>query len=208
MRKTISFMIVMFIGILTPISHAVADETGSGLGVSGVAQLMLHITKDKREQRSLLGKVIYMEKKISGDSLSFLQVYHDQEFESMIIGYSMTWGNFQGALGIGTARYSNTTRTLVNPWLYYSNEETGIEGLLYAERYRHDRKDPLFVKMLAQKKFESNPIAGVYGETFAGVGPMLGYQFTKKFSARVVVPVAKLPDTGRVHALILFSLSF
>lgn len=176
-------------------------------GVFLQVETVSHLSRNKSEQRNLLGKIGYLEKEVNDDGLSvWVQGYHDAAFQAVYLGLAQKFGNLQVALGTGKAYYDGRSRTLANPWVYYGDEERGLEGLLYAEVYRGEPVH--FYKGSFQKTFENGVIAGVYGESFAGIGLMLGYQFNKHFSVRVVVPMVLQPEEGKQTALILSKLAF
>lgn len=187
-------------------TNSVETEKVSG-GVYLQVEAVSHLSRNKSEQSNLLGKIVYLEKEVNDDGLSvWAQAYSDAAFDSVYLGLAQKLSNFQVALGVGKARYDGSSRSLVNPWVYYGDEERGLEGLLYAEVYRGEPVH--FYKGSFQKKFENGVIVGVYGESFAGIGPMLGYQFNEHFSVRVMIPKWLQPDEGRQRALVFFRIVF
>ena len=153
--------------------------------------------------------------KSSGDSLStasaYVEVplkvgaslwgtlYHDKDFKGAYVGLSKQFGNWQVALGLGSAWYDDTRKNVINPWLFYSSAE--YEALAHAERYLRDNEDPWFVKGYVQKKFNNFAI-GVYGETDFGIGPMLTISLHKAIKVWIIVPVASRPNEGGAKFLI------
>ncbi len=184
---------------LTP---AIAEEGDTYLQV----EVISHLSRNKAEQRSLLGKIVYGEKEYAHGLIVFGQLYHDEESRSAFVGVSKRFGGFQIGFGAGPERHANRTRMGVTSWLFYSNEEHKVEGILYNETYRGD---PVrFYRGSLHKTFENGVIAGLYGESFAGMGPLFGCQLTKEFSVRAMVPTTFKPDGGGVKALVLIKYVF
>ncbi len=206
MRKNLGFFPVVLVGVLGAFSNTMAaEEKVEGYGITGEVQFAGYVSRHKSEKSSHLGKILYLEKEIANDFSGFVQLVHYQDFTSAYIGVAKKFGDFQVAIGAGPARYGNTTRTAISPWVYYAHEDSGIEALVYGERYRHEKDGTWFYKGYFQKSFGNGMIVGAWGESEVGIGPMLGYKFTDAMSIRITVPVTKQPDEARVRALILLT---
>ena len=199
-----NWFVRLFIAIAMMVSNVAFASDGKSLAekqVSGTyvsLEAAYHRSRDTRVTPNFLGKTLYAEKEIGNGLLVFTQVYHDPEFSSVFVGVSRKFGDFQVGLAVGPSWYDGRRWNTVNPWLYYGKD--GIEGSLYAEAYKGD---PVrFYKGHLQNTFSNGIIAGVYGESFAGVGPMVGYQFTEHLSVRVMVPVTVRPDEGGAKVLV------
>ncbi len=206
MRKNLGFFLAVLVGVLGAFSNTMAaEEKVEGYGITGEVQFAGYVSRHKSEKSSHLGKILYLEKEIAKDISGFIQLVHYQDFTSAYIGVAKKFGDFQVAIGAGPARYGNITRTAISPWVYYAHEDSGIEALVYGERYRHEKDGTWFYKGYFQKSFGNGMIVGAWGESEVGIGPMLGYKFTDTLNIRITVPVTKQPDEARVRALILLT---
>lgn len=135
-----------------------------------------------------------------GDDVSLWAMgYHDRDFREVYAGLTKRFGNWQIALGAGTAWYDGSSKTVIAPWLYYSSDD--YEGSLLIERYLKDEEDPLFYKVSFEKKF-GDLQAGLYGEKGFGLGPIVTWKVSKNVKFFVTVPVAYLPSEERMKALV------
>ncbi len=169
-------------------------------------EVQLTYRTGRKSQGDLFGRQVYLENPLGDSGYSvWASGYKDQEFKSVLVGIAKKEGNWQVGLGLGSAWYDEKRRNVVSPWLFYSSDE--YEGLLLAERYMGDSKDPWFYKGYAKMKVGDFGI-GVYGEKGMGIGPMLSYKLTKSMELWGTVPVAKKPSEGGFGLLIGFKWSF
>ncbi len=206
MRKILGFFLAVLVGVLGSLSNTMAaEEKVEGYGITGEVQFAGYVSRHKSEKSSHLGKILYLEKEIAKDVSGFMQLVHYQDFSSAYIGVAKKFGDFQVAIGAGPARYNHATRTAVTMWTFYTSEGSGIEALIYSERYRHEKEGAFFNKGYIQYTGGSGLILGFWGESEVGIGPMIGYKFTDTLNIRITVPVTKQPDEARVRALILLT---
>lgn len=126
----------------------------------------------------------------------FTYAYYDDYFKSLYFGISREIGDYELALGVGPAEYDDKHWTVLNPWLYYDN---GVyEVLLYGEyTLNESSNDRWFYKAHIYRSFYENWFAGIYGERFVGLGPLIGYNFSEKISMWFSTPVMELPDEDK-----------
>lgn len=194
-----------FLVLLVAVFLASNTAYGEDHGLSVTAEGIYHTGRSSADGRNLFGKILYAEKSIGDGWGVYGQLYHDAEFHSAYAGFTKQIGSVTFGLGAGPAWYFGRTWATFNPWIYYENERK-IEGLLYAEVYRGD---PIrFYKGYLQKTFGNDIILGIYGESFVGVGPIVGLQMTDSLSVRVTVPTSYRPDEDGAKALVLLRLTF
>ncbi len=151
------------------------------------------VSKDKTEQPSSLRKHIYVEQAVAGDWSLWALGFKSPEFEAVYAGVAKKVGDWSIALGSGSAEYGGNRHTLVNPWVLYTGES--VEVFLSSEYYLKDKVDPWYHEGHIHMKFSSSCFAGVYGEKYVGLGPMIGCTPYEKIKIWVTAPVAYQPDS-------------
>lgn len=191
-KSVIAFLFLAF----SLFQGAIASETAE----EGVyAEFGISHYSGKSSADSLSAVSAYIETPLKKNYALWGSVYHDKGFDGAYAGLSKKFGNWQVALGLGSAWYDDTRKNVINPWLFYSSDE--YEALAHAERYLHDNENPWFYKGYVQKKF-NNFAMGIYGEKDFGIGPMLTVSLHKAIKVWIVVPVVKRPNEGGTKFLI------
>jgi len=124
--------------------------------------------------KPLFAEELYVEKTLpgSGDISVFGAFHVDKNFRSAYAGVGKRFGDLQVAIGVGSARFDETSHLTVNPWIYYSKD--GLEGYLSAEHYGNEKIEPWFFTGYVHKDVTEKVFVGVYGESGFGIGPMIG----------------------------------
>ena len=174
------------------------EEAASG--ATPYAELAFTYRKSRKESEApgLTTVNLYGEYPLSETVSVFGSLYHDKSFQAAYAGLSKKFGNWQVALGVGSAWYDGVRHNVVNPWVYYSSDE--YEGFFSAEHYSNETVAPWFYKGHFEKKLGKWGV-GVYGEKDFGVGPRVSYKF-EKVKLWATVPMANLPKTGRMVFMI------
>ncbi|HEU4677370.1 MAG TPA: hypothetical protein VFS75_01475 [Candidatus Paceibacterota bacterium] len=205
LRMSAAFMVLF--GIMATASAQWAVTDPSEPSYSAELQLQYQATRNASEQRSLFAKSLYVEKSLGGSvSVTFIG-YHDEEFWSMYPGLAWSHGNVEVGLGVGSAHYDGRSHTTLNPWVWYGNDELGIEAQVYVERYLSEHDDPWYVKAYVRKRV-GDLMFGVYEDSIMGAGPLAGVYLGKHLRLWAYVPVVGQPSTGRMRGAITLTYEF
>lgn len=170
----------------------------------GRLDLQYQKTKNKDEQLSLFGKILYGEYLVTEKVSVTGTVYHDKEFRGVYAGlaYQAT-DELQLGLATGRVKYDDRDWTVWNPWVYF--ERDAVKASLYSEYTKRDTNHPWFVKGYVEYKLGEKYFLGIYGESFLGVGPMVGTYLTEKIRLWAMIPVA---DKANMRAMAGISVEF
>lgn len=184
-------------------------DASRGSGFSGEVQLTYQVSRNKSEQHSLFGKILWLQQELpnSNGVSAFGQVYHDFEFEEVVAGVAKKFGGFEFGLAGGTARYDNKSHPEIMMYGWYSNEDSSIEASAYIERYFRENDEPWFFKGHIEKSF-GKFFAGAYGEKGLGLGPMLGFYPHDSVKMFVMVPVVWQPNEGKMRGMVSVTILF
>lgn len=173
----------------------------------GRLDLQYQKTKNKDEQLSLFGKILYGEYLVTEKVSVTGTVYHDKEFRGVYAGlaYQAT-DELQLGLATGRVKYDDRDWTVWNPWAYF--ESGDYKMLLYAEWYPKDREEPRWFKGYLEKKLSERFSGGVYGDSTVGLGPMLAFYFNKQARIWGTVPVTLKPHEGEMLWMVGFTYEF
>lgn len=174
-------------------------------GITGEIQLVSVPSKDRSVQRSLTEVSIYLEYAMTSEVSAFAVGYHDQEFRSETIGLARKLGNWQLGLGVGRAAFDDMNHLVINPWVYYSDDD--YKGYLHYESYGKSHTDSYFVKGYALKHFGAVAL-GAHAEMDFGVGPRVEARLTDGLKLWGVVPVAHRPQEGAMKAMMGLTAEF
>ncbi len=83
-----------------------------------------------------------------------------------------------------------------------------MEVLITAEHYSNEDADPWYYKGHIHKNIVGSIFAGVRGEKYIGIGPMIGLAISEKAEVWIAVPVAYQPDEGRTSMTLGLSVEF
>ncbi len=134
-----------------------------------------------------LGKNLYAEQTLTRNTSALLNHYEDDFYESTYAGLARQIGDVQVGLGLGEARYDDTSHFAYNPWLWY--QKNGWEGYVEYE-YPPSDNDNYYYRGYLYKDIGSYLFAGVYSERNVGSGPVVGVKFEAE-SAGVVFNIVK-----------------
>lgn len=166
----------------------------------GRLDLTHQASKDTEVQRSLSGKIIYGEYKLSEKFSVTFTGYHDQEFWSVYPGVAFqATDEVQLGFGGGRARYDGQNWTVMNPWMYYEKGE--VKAFLYAEYTWKDKEEPWYFKGYLRKDLGEKFFAGIYGEKFLGIGPMLGMKLAPGIELWAMIPLIDKADMRMMAGL-------
>lgn len=175
-----------------PVNDSEKEKSVSS-DIIGEVRIVSMRSRDKDVQGNLLMKQVYLEKPISDGVSVFFFGYHDKEFHSGSVGLAKQVEDWQFGFGAGTAKYEKLSRFVVNPWLYYHKDTDS--AVLSCEHYSKERDEPWFCKGYVERKF-GDFLAGAYGETGSGTGPMVGYYLMDNVKLWASVPVVNKPRDG------------
>ncbi len=184
---------------------ALGYSEGSAEGLTGEVQFVSAASRNIEEVRSLSQISVYLEADIADELSGFLIGYYDREFRSTLIGLAKKYGNLQIALGFGQATYDQINHLVLNPWLYYSNDD--YRGYLHAEYYSKERDEPWFFKGYILKKLGDLSV-GAYGESDFGIGPRLDIKMAEHWNIFAAIPIACRPKEGSTKAIIGVTVDF
>ncbi len=172
------------------------------------AELTRYQTDDSEEQRSLWAKNVTISYYPEDLGVGFYAyAYHDEEFQGAYIGVSKSVGDVEFGLGVGPAEYDDETWTVLNPWLYYDDQL--YQASVWVEYVDDDvGNNKWFYKYHLQRSLDHQWFAGLYGERLLGLGPLLGFNLTDELSVWITVPVADLPDEGKMVGLATLAYSW
>ncbi len=166
----------------------------------GRLDLQYQKTKNKDEQLSLFGKILYGEYLVTEKVSVTGTVYHDKEFRGVYAGlaYQAT-DELQLGLATGRVKYDDRDWTVMNPWMYYEKGE--VKAFLYAEYTRKDKEEPWYFKGYLRKDLGEKFFAGIYGEKFLGIGPMLGMKLAPGIELWAMIPLIDKADMRMMAGL-------
>jgi hypothetical protein len=205
--------------ILAVLVASVAMVSGVALGQPAVTEpaeessfygqldLQYQATRNEEEGESVFGKVLYLEYDLNGEFSVFLSGYHDPGYWEVIPGLAkQVTEELMLGIGVGRARYDGRNWTVVNPWAYY--EKNAVKALFFAEYIPKDRDEPWFFKGYVKWNFAKKYYAGIYGESFFGIGPMLGMSLERGWDLSVTAPIAAKPSEGKKRVMANLNYTF
>jgi len=199
-------LLVLVVVALVASVPAFAAEENSDLFIQATEQV------NAGNGKPLFAEELYVEKKMLPDSgdisvFGFGAFHIDGGFHSAYAGVGKKFGDLQVAIGVGSARFDETSHLTVNPWIYYSKD--GLEGYLSAEHYGNEKIEPWFFTGYVHKDVTEKVFVGVYGESGFGVGPMIGTSlFNEKLKVWVTLSAMNRREEGAPRMIFGISYNF
>lgn len=167
--------------------------------LTGEIQAVAVPSKDREAQRSLTEISVYLEYELANGISAFGVGYHDQEFRSATIGLARKLGDWQLGLGLGQATFDEMNHLVVNPWVYYADDN--YKGYIHYESYRNGSAHSHFMKGYALKNLGRLSV-GAHAEIDFGVGPRIEIRLVDGLKLWGVVPVAHRPQEGAMKGML------